>query len=378
MTGSVLAGVRIPSAAGLLGSWIEDGGCLGGQLFVWQDGEIVADLALGSSRPGRVASTADVARYYCAIKPLTACCLARAADEGKCELDDPVSRYLPGYDAPDRAGVTLRGLLNHSSGLPDGPFDPYRVSFRDIAAKLATVPLPPYLWSREPRYNDVVSWCVLAAVVERVYGEDFTAVARRLFDGVAAGQRPDIRMTDPDPDLIVPCHQWSAGAFRTIRGVPDEALLTTANPAHGGFGSARDLGLFYAELVRCATGSGTMLTRDRAREICRAQSVVEFGLGVGRMSCGLGFVVDPNRDAIGAGWGPATFGHAGFVSRYRVVHGFADPDRRLAVAVRLFSVGARNNWRFHKLGSALHADLTGSAPAPGLAGFAARRRGDTR
>jgi hypothetical protein len=59
-----------------------------------------------------------------------------------------------------------------------------------------------------------------------------------------------------------------------------------------------------------------------------------------------------------------SLGHAGYVGRYRVVHGFADLQHRVAVAIRLFGVGAKNNWRFHRLGSALWSDLGPAAAGP--------------
>ncbi len=352
---SAATGARIPSAMRLLAEWVAAGECLGGQLFVWRDGAVLADAAVGSSEPGRAASAADVARYYCAVKPLTACCLARAADAGECDLDAPAGRYLPGFDPHDRAAVSLRTLLNHSSGMPDSMSSPYKVDFRAMAARASSTQLPAMYWYRDGRYNDFVSWCLLAVAVERITGEEFGTAVRTMLDDTR--DRPDIRMAHPEPDRFTRCHQLVGGQFEAVPDAADDVLFGTVNPAHGGFGSARDLGLFYAELVRCLTGSGTMLSRERSRELTRPDTTVEFGPGLGRLRYGLGFTVDADRDALGTGWGPATFGHGGFVSRYRVVHGFADPDLRTAVAIRLFSVGARNNWRMSRLGSALRTDL---------------------
>jgi hypothetical protein len=36
---------------------------------------------------------------------------------------------------------------------------------------------------------------------------------------------------------------------------------------------------------------------------------------------------------------------------------FGDPEHQVAVAIRIFSVGAKNNWRFRKLAAALWSDL---------------------
>jgi CubicO group peptidase (beta-lactamase class C family) len=42
----------------------------------------------------------------------------RLVDAGALDLDAPVGRYLRGWDEPTRAGIRIRHLLDHSSGLP--------------------------------------------------------------------------------------------------------------------------------------------------------------------------------------------------------------------------------------------------------------------
>ncbi|MBX6364517.1 MAG: beta-lactamase family protein [Gemmatimonadetes bacterium] len=74
-------------------------------------------------------------RIYSMTKPVTAVGILRLVDEGKLRLDDPVSRYVPAFarvkvfaggtaDAPILAEpaspITVRQLLNHTSGLPYG------------------------------------------------------------------------------------------------------------------------------------------------------------------------------------------------------------------------------------------------------------------
>jgi len=71
----------------------------------------------------------DVAfRIASVTKMVTATALLLLVDQGRCRLDDPTGRYLPG-DVVDRfrdsggraygAAITLRQLLDHTSGLPN-------------------------------------------------------------------------------------------------------------------------------------------------------------------------------------------------------------------------------------------------------------------
>ena len=39
-------------------------------------------------------------------------------DEGKIHLDDPVAKYLPGFDNDKSRAITVKQLLEHRSGLP--------------------------------------------------------------------------------------------------------------------------------------------------------------------------------------------------------------------------------------------------------------------
>lgn len=57
-------------------------------------------------------------------KPVTATLIMQLVDEGLVNLDDPVVRYLPGFQVANASvsrSVTLRQLLSHRSGI-DGDF----------------------------------------------------------------------------------------------------------------------------------------------------------------------------------------------------------------------------------------------------------------
>jgi CubicO group peptidase (beta-lactamase class C family) len=338
------------TASELLGRWVSDGDCLGGQLFAWRDGTVEVDAAVGGAGDGGPASTGDVVRLYCAVKPVTALVLVAAAQAGKVRLDDPVGRFLPGFADADRHGVTLRSLLSHHSGMMDHGFDLNQRHYRDVARILGRYTYPAASWYAEPSYNDTTAWCILAAVVEEVYGQPFVDVVDALgLDG------PTFSL--PETVRFVPYHALRDGRFVSLED-PDAARLSTVvNPAHGGFGSAGRLGRFYAELVRCAGGAGHVLTAAAVRSATRPVGVVDFGAGLGRKPYGLGFACDVRQDAVGGQWSADSFGHGGYVGQYKVVHGFADLTHRAAVAVCLYSVGAKNAWRLRILTGALAGEL---------------------
>jgi CubicO group peptidase (beta-lactamase class C family) len=352
----VRAPARPPAAAALLAQWADAGYCLGGQLFVWQDGKTVADLAVGASGPDRAAATADVSRLYCAIKPVIACALARAGAAGEVCFDDPASRFLPAMPDAARRAITLRQLLSHSSGLPNFlPGELYDQDF-DTRVKIAcTQPLGARWWYGQPTYNNTQAWHMLAGVVEKVYGARLTEVVARFVAGPTG--LPALTMSHPDPARYVRCY-LARPEFPELPEPPAEVQFSQVNPAHGGFGSARDLGLFYAALVRAAAGDDTALLGSAVvGEMIRPHAVIALLPTFEQRAYGLGFFSGARDPLTGGNWSETSFGHPGHIGRHRVIHGFADIRHRVAVAVRLFSVGAKNNWMFRRIAAAVWSDL---------------------
>ena len=52
-------------------------------------------------------------------KPMTATAVMILADRGLLRYEDPASKYLDNFTSGDRAKITIRHLLTHTSGLPD-------------------------------------------------------------------------------------------------------------------------------------------------------------------------------------------------------------------------------------------------------------------
>ncbi|UPG91656.1 beta-lactamase family protein [Luteibacter aegosomaticola] len=89
-----------------------------GTYLVAQHGQIVYEGAVGrlsSTRhtPLTVDSAFDIGSI---TKQFTAAAIVRLAEQQRVALDDPAAKYLPGFPYPT---ITLRQLLNQTSGVPD-------------------------------------------------------------------------------------------------------------------------------------------------------------------------------------------------------------------------------------------------------------------
>lgn len=93
------------------------------QLCVYEHGREVVNLWSGVSGPTSSAFTSDslVLTASC-TKGMTALCALMLVDRGLLDLDAPVTAYWPEFAQNDKAGIPVRWLLTHRSGL--ALFDP--------------------------------------------------------------------------------------------------------------------------------------------------------------------------------------------------------------------------------------------------------------
>jgi len=83
-------------------------------LLVMRDGQLVLARYFGADDENTLMPAGVIAR------PLAAMALGLALAEKRVALDDPVSRHLPEWDDEERGRITLRQLLDETSGLESG------------------------------------------------------------------------------------------------------------------------------------------------------------------------------------------------------------------------------------------------------------------
>src|SRR5262249_51500818 len=87
---------------------VADGGSV-----VWKRGSGLANMEWN------IANTPDTKfRLGSISKQFTATLILQLVEEGKLDLQAPISRYLPDYPATNGDRITTHQLLNHTSGIP--------------------------------------------------------------------------------------------------------------------------------------------------------------------------------------------------------------------------------------------------------------------
>lgn len=97
---------------------IKAGGIASASIAVAKDGKIILARAYGESNiEDDIRATPEtVYRVGSVTKQFTAAAVMQLVQEGKINLDDDISKYLPGFPMNGRK-ITVRNLLNHTSGL---------------------------------------------------------------------------------------------------------------------------------------------------------------------------------------------------------------------------------------------------------------------
>jgi CubicO group peptidase (beta-lactamase class C family) len=163
----------------------------GGVVIVLQDGQIIHQAAYGMANLKKKTPLTVEHQFHLASvgKQMTAMAIMILAEEGKLSYDDTLSTTIPEI-AKLSDTMTIRQVLNHTSGLPDyedGIGDalltrsetPTNADMVAVVARKRKLLAPP----GEAFYYSNVGYDLLAVVIERVSGESYPDFLQsRIFD----------------------------------------------------------------------------------------------------------------------------------------------------------------------------------------------------
>lgn len=219
-------------------------------------GVVVHQVGLGIDGNG-AAVTADTPFLWGLVaKPVAATVTVELVQQGVLRLDDPVRSHLPGFELADRdsaARITIRDLLQHTSGLPFGAplldrTDPGRLP-ADALPALASI--TPQSAPGTAHLYSSLNYLVLAAVIEAATGRPYPEV---LIATVGRPLHMDSMVTTAAQAAKVPRgHRFIAG-----RPVGMNTGYDPAGVAYGYLGgSLTDLTRFTADQLHPADPATT-------------------------------------------------------------------------------------------------------------------------
>ncbi|MBD0318867.1 MAG: beta-lactamase family protein, partial [Gemmatimonadetes bacterium] len=236
-------------------------GGFSGVVLVGDTGSVLYERAVGTSdrESGRALSPADPWRWASVSKQVTSVLVMQQVEAGRLSLDATVADLLPTFRGPNARQITVRQLLQHTSGLPNPTDTPgadgipgfYRTPVLrgsvDAAAAAGYCSGTP---KAEPgarfEYNNC-DYLVLGAILERVTGMTYADLLERRIARPLGLRTLRVRRSGDRPERV-------AGYLDT--GARDTALdLGTYSASGGLYGTPRDLLAFDRALLR-----GTLLS----------------------------------------------------------------------------------------------------------------------
>ena len=364
----------LPTAVSIIDVGIDRGLHHGAQLYVSRKGETLVDEAFGlaeteaSCGSDQAMTTDHLVLWLSASKPIGAVAVAQLCEQGKVDLDAPISETIPEFGVLGKQDISLRHILTHTGGFRDSHLDLVEPDWDAAVQKVCDTPLEEgWLVGRSAGYDPRGAWYILGEVIRRVDGRPYDQYVRQaIFDPL--GMRDSwVGMTadayrDYD-DRIAPTFEKGEDGL-AVSDLHSEANCVACFPAGNGRGPIRELGYFYEMLLEGGTRDGKrVLNSETTEDFTWPQRVGKIDQTFKhKMDWGLGFIVDSKQygpQTVPYGYGlhcsKHTFGHGG----RECVGAFADPEHGLVVTVMFNGMPGepRHNKRIRDFATALYEDL---------------------
>ncbi len=227
-------------------------------------------------------------------------------EAGQLDLNRTVSSYVPEFNSPEKAGITVRQLLTHTGGIE--AFAQLYTTYRGRDQYLAQINARPLQYQPGTRmiYSD---WdmILLQIVLERIGGRTLDALTtERIFKPLGMND------TQYQPPVTLR-HRTVPTEFDNSRGgllwgsVHDPNAYAIGGVAgHAGlFSTARDLATFSMALLNGGEGNGVRLVKPA--------TIARWTARQGRESTrALGWDTPDGGSSAGQFFSPWSFGHTGF------------------------------------------------------------------
>ena len=276
-------------------------------------------------------------------KPVTSVAIMMLAEQGKLTIDDPVSKYLDGYDhlqviskfnaadatyetRPAKTTMTIKQLLSHTSGLGYGFTNP--IEFALVAKTKKGEWELPLLDDPGTKFNYSASTRVLGFIVEKVTGSPLEPwYQQHIFKPLGMVDTSYAVAADKQSRLA-PQFTRATGKMEPLPKTPVAATPTAPFRGDGGlYSTVEDYSKFVRMLLNGGTlGSAKILSAASVKKMgenamgsifvqlqpdADKQRTRPFPLGAGKDKFGLGFQIASNDPAMAKYRSPGSLSWAG-------------------------------------------------------------------
>ena len=276
-------------------------------------------------------------------KPVTSVAIMMLLEQGKLSLDDPVSKYLPGFDKqqvitkfneadgtyetrPAKRVMTLRHLLTHTSGIGYAFASPIVARLQQGTQK-AEWELP-LLHEPGEKWTYSASTRVLGMVIEKITGVPLEDYYQEHILRPLGMQDTSFAVAADKQSRVPPNHRRVGSALEQL---PPATIPSTPTPPYRGDGglysTAHDYGLFMRMLLNGGRLGSTRILSEHSVKLMAQNQIgaifVEqqpvgspaltkpFPLGAGHDKFGLGFQIAAKGPDSATYRGPGSLSWAG-------------------------------------------------------------------
>lgn len=271
---------KVAAFDGYVAKAVKDWGAVGLAVSVVKDGKTIFAKGYGVRELGKpdAADENTLFSIGSTTKAMTAAALGMLVDEGKVRWDDPVTRYLPGFQLSDpyvTREVTVRDLLVHRAGLANGDVLWYRtdISQDEVLRRARFIPIG-YSFRSGFIYQNVM-YAAAGAVVEAASGMPWEKfVATRIFGPLGMTRTvPTLAATAGVPNVASP-HDKVDGKVTVI----GNAAVDPVAAAGSIWSSVADMAKWAAFMIDSGkVGDKRLLQPGTWAELFKPQTMVDAG-----------------------------------------------------------------------------------------------------
>ncbi len=317
-------------------------GDIGAAVCVYHRGRPVVDLWGGTANleTGQPWERDTLQLVFSATKAMTATCIHLLAERGVLDLEAPVARYWPEFEAAGKAHIPVRWVLSHQAGLAavTGAVTMDDILGWDGVVRAIAAQAPVWEPGTAHGYHARSYGWILGEVVRRSTGR---SLGRWFAEEVAGPFDLDFFIGVPATELARVAHLYPPVVAPELREVmdafmgPDTLLgqvltgpsglfgyddmwnrpevLQAELPSSNGVGTARSIARLYAALIGEVDGRRLLGADTLARAVEVQVSGPDRVIGL-PMSFGSGFMTPPSAAPAG------TFGHTGAGGSLGIAH----------------------------------------------------------
>ncbi len=159
-----------------------------GGVLIARKGVVLYEHYQGEESHATKAPVTDSSSFQLASasKPFTGMAVLTLLEKGKLSLEDPLQKYFPDFPY---AGINIRMLLNHRSGLPNYLYfcdsliqDKSHFLTNDEVIRMMIEHKPPTQYPPDRRFNYCnTNYLLLASIIEKVSGQKYTDYLQQTF-----------------------------------------------------------------------------------------------------------------------------------------------------------------------------------------------------